>query len=697
MTSATGRRLVAAAFVGGMVAAGAALTSVASPVLAAPAEDTQSAEVRAQQLPDPLKQAIERDLEMSPTDYVKATDTATKASATANELRAQLGRKVGGAWLDGDVLNVAVTDEQAGRAVQAAGATPHLRPVTEADLLSSQDAISGWVLTLSDAERALFHAVSADVRQGKVIVRIKDTDAGRALGAKVPAAGSAPVSVEYAKGEAPVVHLRGGEGIQLATTASPGGEPLPTCSLGFNAVNADGVGRLLTAGHCAEGGYGHVFTEGSRTPVGRVDTQIFDDLERGGQGDDYATIAVTNPGLRITPDVNNHAGAAVEVHNAVAPIAGMRVCKSGRTTGWTCGEVEQARVEVLSSPPGGTPRVISVLQHNACSRPGDSGGSVVAGNSAVGLTQGGVPGPTPEQCPSDVGEPNYSVSEILVDDVLADFTGNKALTLLTTTGDADGDGVKDVAELSENATQKRDANRDGVAAFLDPDEPNLRAPAVVDPANEGRTTDTTPAISGTGKAGADVSVAVDGGEAQTVKVGADGAWSVQAGELALGSHQVKAKLTFGDTQSGDATSTFSVVPAAPVITAPGDGTVADEKRPEVKGTGLAGAQVKVTVDDVEVGTATVDQAGNWTVTPAADLAFGKHVIKATQTASEATSDPAQVGYEVRTPAPAPGPGPGDGDLALTGSDAIIPLTLGGLLALVAGAGAILLARRRRAA
>jgi streptogrisin C len=698
MTRRVGRRLVAAAFAGGLVAAGAALTSTASPALATQDAKAQSAEVRAQKLPAPLKQAIERDLKKSPTQYVKEADAAAKASSTARELRAQLGPKVGGAWLDGNALNVAVTDEAAGRAVQAAGGTPHLRPVSEEGLAASQDAVGKWVLGLSEAERKLFHAVSADVRQGKVVVRINDSDAGRQLGAKVPAAGPAPVVVEYAKGDAPIVHVRGGEGLAMGTGGDPG-TVLGLCSLGFNAVNADGLGRPLTAGHCALGGTNFVFTEDGLTPVGQIEDDVFDDINSGGEGDDYATIAVTNPAVELTPDVNNHDGAAVEVHNAVAPLSGMDICKSGRTTGWTCGKVEQTRVEVTSTPPSGPARLISVLQHNACSRPGDSGGSVIAGNSAVGLTQGGVPGPTPEQCPSDVGEPNFSVSEILVDDVLGDFTGGKKLTLLTTTGDADGDGVKDIDELSDNPTQKRDANGDGLAAFLDPDEPNLRAPAIVEPANEGRTTDTTPAISGTGKAGAEVTLSIDGGEPQTADVGQDGKWTVQADELELGAHEISAKLTFGATESGEATSTFSVVPQAPVITSPGDGTVADERRPEIKGTGIAGATVHVAINDAEAGSATVDEAGNWSVTLAADLPFGKHTIKAAQTVSEVTSDAAQVTYEVRNPNPAPGPGPGDDDddgLAETGSNAIVPLTIIGALALLAGAGTVLLARRRSA-
>lgn len=660
----------------------------------------RSAEERARRLPVALQQAIERDLDMSPTDYLKAADAATRAAATTDALRSRLGGKVGGAWLDGGTLNVAVTDEEAGRAVRAAGGTPHLRGTTEGDLVRGQEAIGRWVLTLTAAEQRLFHAVAADVRQGRVVVRISDSDAGRALAAKVPVTDVAPVAVEFAAGAAPVAQLRGGEGILLSRSASLGAQPPAACSLGFNAVDIDGRARLLTAGHCADGGHGFVFTEAGSAPVGVVEAHVFDDLDVGGQGDDYATITVTSSALELTPEVNNYGGAAVEVHDAVAPLPGMRICKSGRTTGWTCGQIQQARIEVLSTPSDGPGRLISVLQHDACSRAGDSGGSVMAGNSAVGLTQGGVPGPTPDQCPSDAGGRNFSVSEILVDDVLGDFTGDAALTLLTTTGDADGDGVLDVDELAGDPTAERDANGDGIAAFLDPDEPNLRAPAVTAPTPGSRTTDTTADISGTGKAGAGLTVSVDGGEPMDAEVGRDGTWTVRAGELTLGSHEVTARQALGATESATATSTFSVVPEAPVISSPGDGTVSGDRRPLVTGTGRPGALVTVevaVVDGVLAGESTVGEAGGWSVALGADLAAGRHAITATQTVSGVTSDAATVTYEVDEPDPAPGPRPPiEDNLALTGSDAIVPLTVAGLLALAAGAAAVSLSRRRRA-
>ena len=70
--------------------------------------------------------------------------------------------------------------------------------------------------------------------------------------------------------------------------------------------------------------------------------------------------------------------------------------------------------------------------------------------------------------------------------------------------------------------------------------------------------------------------------------------------------------------------------AAPVITSPTDGTVTNNNRPTISGTGEKGATVTVCDSETSIGTATVDQSGNWSLTPAIALADGKHVITATQ-------------------------------------------------------------------
>lgn len=697
-----GRRLAAAAFAGGLMASGAVLAGGASPALATQDTDTQSVEVRAQQLPAPLKEAIKRDLGLSPTEYITQTDVATEAARVASQLSGELGEQFGGAWIKDGALNVAVTDDAAAKAAQAAGATPHKRGVNEAALEGALAAISKWAAGLEAEQAKLFHAVSADVTSGQVRVRLSDTEAGRALADKVPAAGGPEVVVDLAKGPAPVPFqqtLRGGEGIYMGADAADPNSIEGVCSAGFNAVNADGLGRVITAGHCVgDGDTSFVFTETSvPTPVGQVEAYQF------GDGWDYASIQVDNGNVRLDPTVNNYDGQAVEVHGSADVVVGMEICKSGRTTGWTCGVVEQARVEVNSQLPDGSTRMVEVFQHDACSRPGDSGGSVIAGNTAVGLTQGGVPGTNPDLCPSEQGEENFSVSEHIVD-VLNGFKDNgEPLYLLTTNGDQDSDGELDVDELSDNPTQKVDENGDGVASFLDADEPNLRAPALTSPADGDKIADHTPELVGTGKAqgsapqAAEVTLAIDGGDPMTAAVDADGNWSVQVEtELGFGAHEVTLSQTFGNTQSETVTSTFEVTIEAPVITSPEDGTESENARPDIAGTGIPGATLSVSVDGEEIGTTTVDENGDWGGALESDLSVGEHTISAAQTADESTSAAHSVTYTVTEP-DGGGGGDDDGDLPNTGVSAIVPLTIGGLLAIAAGAGAVYFTRRRRSA
>ncbi|MDR2930800.1 MAG: Ig-like domain-containing protein, partial [Propionibacteriaceae bacterium] len=73
-------------------------------------------------------------------------------------------------------------------------------------------------------------------------------------------------------------------------------------------------------------------------------------------------------------------------------------------------------------------------------------------------------------------------------------------------------------------------------------------------------------------------------------------------------------------------------PAAPVISAPVDGSSTNDTTPLVSGTGEPGATVHVSIDGTEVGTATVDTNGNWEyqVPDTAPLNPGAHTVTANQ-------------------------------------------------------------------
>jgi S1-C subfamily serine protease len=88
------------------------------------------------------------------------------------------------------------------------------------------------------------------------------------------------------------------------------------------------------------------------------------------------------------------------------PPVGATVCKSGRTTGWTCGTITALNQSVTYT--GG--RVMTgLVRHNACVEGGDSGGAnMSSGGFALGVTSGASTSVTTGQCLSKSGQANVS-------------------------------------------------------------------------------------------------------------------------------------------------------------------------------------------------------------------------------------------------------------------------------------------------
>ncbi|MCP3799247.1 Ig-like domain-containing protein [Allokutzneria sp. A3M-2-11 16] len=713
------RGLVAAAAVTGLVALSVAFSAGVAP---AAEPDAASTEATVRQLPPGLKEAIQRDLKTDAATYVNDAKSAQKAAATGTALRKELGREFGGVWFDPATkkAHVAVTSEAAAKKARAAGAEAHVRPTTEARLKDALNALSTWVRSLPEAERKLVFSASIDVKGGKLNIVLADSEDGRRVQAKMPKP-QVSQDVKYGKlqPKAPANLLNGSGYIGSSGGASPS---YGLCSIGFNAVDQNGKLTPLTAGHCAlmhTPALKEVFVEvkqGNQSnlgdKIGAFATTVWDNADNGNgqiderKGNDYATIRVTNPAVRAVPEVYTwgNAGGNVKVDSVSQAIVGMNVCKSGRTTGWTCGKVVNERS--LWYIGDGTEKGKAQLGfefHGACVAGGDSGGAIVAGGAALGWSTGAYF--EDGKCikvPDNNGNLTYqNLGESLATDILTlpEFSGNK-LTVLTTTGDADGDGVKDVEELSANPTQTKDANGDGIAAHLDPDEPNLRPATVKTPAADARITETKPTLSGAAKPGAKVSVQLDGKDLGEATGTDKSEWTLKVGsELALGAHEVKVKQTLKGTSSKETTSKFTVVPVAPQITEPKTGATSDNAKPVVAGTGIAKALVTVTVDDKKVGEATVAADGKWSLPLTADLAVGERVIGARQTVEKVDSDVTSVRYIVKGAAPGPQPGnnkPGGGGLADTGVDFVWQLIVGGLVALVAGGALMVKFRRRKA-
>ncbi|MFL5351103.1 adventurous gliding motility protein AgmC [Archangium sp.] len=71
-----------------------------------------------------------------------------------------------------------------------------------------------------------------------------------------------------------------------------------------------------------------------------------------------------------------------------------------------------------------------------------------------------------------------------------------------------------------------------------------------------------------------------------------------------------------------------IVPLVPTVVTPANGTVTSNRRPVISGKAQPNTLVIIYVDGNEVGRATSDAAGNYSVTPTTDLSEGNHTVQA---------------------------------------------------------------------
>ncbi|MGH3329312.1 MAG: S1 family peptidase [Streptomycetales bacterium] len=156
-----------------------------------------------------------------------------------------------------------------------------------------------------------------------------------------------------------------------------GGYPIFTgsgsrCSLGFNVTG----GFMLTAGHC---------TEGFPTWFNFQNAFIGPTVNSSFPGNDYGRIR-NDGGISQPGNVYLWNNSFQDITFSGNSVLGQSICKSGSTTGLTCGSVVAKNVTVNY---GGGDIVSGLDQSNACASPGDSGGSWFNGTKAIGLTSGG--------------------------------------------------------------------------------------------------------------------------------------------------------------------------------------------------------------------------------------------------------------------------------------------------------------------
>ncbi|MFE9690936.1 S1 family peptidase [Micromonospora sp. NPDC005806] len=298
----------------------------------------------------------------APAQAAPASPASPDAAAT---LAAKLGDRAAGTYADASgKMIVAVTDAAAARQVRAAGATPKLVTRGAAQLNAA-------TAELERSAKIPGTAWWIDPATNQVVVSVDSTVTGAKLD-RVKAAAARTGRAVRIEAEAGVLSTRinGGQAIY----AGGGGR----CSLGFNVRSGSGTYYFLTAGHCTNISASWYTNSAQTTYIGpRVGTSF--------PGNDYGIVRYDNTGLSHPGTVYLYNGTSRDITGAGNAFVGQSVSRSGSTTGVHGGSVTALNATVNYAEGS----VSGLIRTTVCAEPGDSGGSLFAGNTALGLTSGG--------------------------------------------------------------------------------------------------------------------------------------------------------------------------------------------------------------------------------------------------------------------------------------------------------------------
>lgn len=349
--------------------AGVALNAVPATAADAPSEGAIAAALAAppaQASPtEPgLVAALQRDLGLTPQATEARLANESRAAAQQIALQGAFGAAWAGAWVVGDDarLVVASTDPAQVKAVNARGGKAQLARYSLAQLDAVKAKLDRRAEQATPAGTPLWYV---DAVTNKVVVQ--SADAARTA-AFLKSAGVDRSTVEVVAATVSpraLADLRGGDAYNIGNSSR--------CSVGFPVTKGTQQG-FVTAGHCGD--------PGNTTSAGGVAQGTFQGSSF--PGNDYAWV-LANSNWVATPKVNNYAGGTVTVAGSTQAAVGSSVCRSGSTTGWHCGTIQQYNASVTY--PEGT--ITGLGRTTVCAEPGDSGGSYISGSQAQGVTSGG--------------------------------------------------------------------------------------------------------------------------------------------------------------------------------------------------------------------------------------------------------------------------------------------------------------------
>ena len=391
-----------------------------------------------------LADAVARDLGMTSEEFNAAGELGRQAAGVAEELRGVPGYS-GTRVQDGRILVSGSGPDLAAKVAELAVARPSLA-------LEPAAAAGARGTELAASARQLFEAYVRDVgtqglqavaySAGKYVIRTGGTNAPESTDGTMAAApdaspatprDNAPVtSPGTPMGNPPAVagkvsaeefvsrfaNVELDAGTALAPEADLAGgmgyiaDTWEVCSTGFSAFDPAGLPSVLTAGHCSDDGAAHqaslefpVWTPAGPLGIfgfsqfgGPGNTSIVGGGDNPGNvGTDVAVIGSIAAGLEPQPAAStwndpSEAGPDVKIIGTAAPVEGQPVCRSGRTSAWSCGTIDEVGIYVVqgrSGNPADLRAFSGFLSFAVQSSGGDSGGPWLSGNYAVGIHAAG--------------------------------------------------------------------------------------------------------------------------------------------------------------------------------------------------------------------------------------------------------------------------------------------------------------------
>ncbi|GAB3708020.1 hypothetical protein [Mariniluteicoccus flavus] len=328
-------------------------------------------------LPEQVRQAVVRDLGVTPEAYAARGERAAIAGRLSDQLAGLPGfRNVS---LDGDRVVVWGSGEPVAQAARAAGA--ELRaPSTTVDVPTLLRAFGEQV----GADRLVGCEIAAD---GVVTLTVAGDPAkagprGAAPGDFARRHGASVVSRELMTPQAGPV--RAGEGFVAHNDPAGGAR----CTTGLAVLAPDGSQRMVSAGHCTLDGR---LNRAYALPHETISLGTLEMAQFGGPGN-AANTAGDGTDLSLwkgmatdlLPEVATFTGSPLKVTGSVRPVVGAQVCVAGATTQeWRCATVTSVGGTYVQG--GDQRRWVNGFGFGLQAMVGDSGAPVMAGSRAMGI------------------------------------------------------------------------------------------------------------------------------------------------------------------------------------------------------------------------------------------------------------------------------------------------------------------------